>query len=263
MEIGISTASLFLKQFNEDALVTLSEIDSRVCEVFLESFCEYTEDYGRLLQSRKGDLTVHSVHTLVTHFEPQLFSNNPRAYDDAIKIYRDVLSVAKTLGCKNYTMHGKARIKKSISYDNYQSIGRYFSILTDIAKEYGVELCLENVAWAYYNRVGFFSEIKKFAPDLKTCLDVKQAFDSGYRWQDYLKEMGSSVNTVHLSDRTTGGKLCIPGRGTFDFNELFVALKDNGFKGNMLIEVYNDNFDDVQELKESLYYLRNIAEKVF
>ena len=37
MEIGVSTASLFKRQYNEDALITLNEIDARVCEIFLKS----------------------------------------------------------------------------------------------------------------------------------------------------------------------------------------------------------------------------------
>ena len=41
MEIGVSTASLFKRQYNEDALITLNEIDARVCEIFLGTyFCK-------------------------------------------------------------------------------------------------------------------------------------------------------------------------------------------------------------------------------
>lgn len=259
MEIGISTASFFRKQYNEDALVTLNEMDSRVCEVFLETFCEYTPGYGELLKSRKGNLKVHSIHTLNTHFEPQLFSDNVRAYGDAVKIFRDTLYVAKLLGAHNYTMHGRARFKQNMKFDNYADIGKRFDELTKITGEYGVNLCIENVAWAFYNQVGFFGKIKDYAPDLKTCLDIKQAFDSGYTWQEYFAEMGDRLKTVHLSDRDESGKLCLPGKGIFDFETLFGILKDNGFDGNMLIEVYDENFKTVDELKRSLDYLRNIA----
>ena len=41
MEIGVSTASLFKRQYNEDALLTLNEIDARVVEIFLGTFSEY------------------------------------------------------------------------------------------------------------------------------------------------------------------------------------------------------------------------------
>ena len=34
-------------------------------------------------------------------------------------------------------------------------------------------------------------------------------------------------------------------------------------KGNMLIEVYFEDYNDIPEIKESLYYLRNLKEKYF
>ena len=75
MDIGISTASLFGRYYNEDALPILESLGVKVCEVFLETYCEYTEGYARLLNTRKtSNLKIHSIHTLNTHFEPQLFS---------------------------------------------------------------------------------------------------------------------------------------------------------------------------------------------
>ena len=108
MEIGISTATLFKRKDNEEALVTLNEIDARVCEIFLESYCEYNEEFANLLKSRQGNLQVHSIHTLNTHFEPQLFSDNPRALKDAYGIMENCLKVANIVGAKNYTLHGIA-----------------------------------------------------------------------------------------------------------------------------------------------------------
>ena len=113
MEIGISTASLFKRQYNEDALVTLDGLGARVVEVFLGSYCEYTKEFATLLKSRQGSLKVHSIHTLNTHFEPQLFGDNPRAIDDAYRILENCLSTANTLGATNYTLHGIARFKKN------------------------------------------------------------------------------------------------------------------------------------------------------
>lgn len=263
MEIGVSTASLFKRQYNEDALVTLNEIDARTCEVFLGTYQEYTESFGKLLVSRKGDLNVHSIHTLNTHFEPQLFSVNPRALEDAYQIFGNALTVAKMLGAGFYTMHGIARFKRSIKYDNYEIIAKNIEKVKDFAKNYNVELCLENVEWAYYNHVGFYSEISKYLKGLKTCLDIKQARVSGDSYRDYIKEMGESIATVHLSDIKDDGKICLPGCGTFDFEDLFKRLKDVNFSGDMLIEVYNEDYGEISEIKDSLNYLRELKDKIF
>lgn len=263
MEIGVSTASLFKRQYNEDALVTLNEIDARVCEIFLGTYMEYTEDFANLLKSRQGNLKVHSIHTLNTHFEPQLFAVNPRAIDDAYSIFGDCLNTARKLGAHNYTLHGIARFKRNILYNNYKSIGPMIERARAFAETYDVDMCLENVEWSYYNHVGFLSSIIEYCPKLKTCLDIKQARIAGEGYIKYLNEMGNRINTVHLSDINDLGKICLPGKGVFDFEDLFKRLKDVDFKGNMLIEVYYEDYKEIAEIKESLYYLRNLKEKIF
>ena len=256
MEIGVSTASLFKRKFNEDALLTLNEIDSKVCEIFLCSYQEYTEDFAKLLLERKGNLQIHSIHTLNTHFEPQLFGASPRAVEDAYKIMESCLKTANILGAKNYTLHGIARFKKDLKYNNYSVIGPKMQKLKEFCESFNVNLCLENVEWAYYNHVGFYSSILPYCKGLKTCLDIKQARISNDSYADYIKEMGSSIETVHLSDYNNLGKMCLPGKGEFDFCDLFKRLKDVGFNGNMLIEVYYEDYNEISELKESLNYLR-------
>ncbi len=263
MEIGISTASLFKRQFNEDAVSTLNNIDARVCEVFLGTYSEYTEDFANLLKERKGDLKVHSIHTLNTHFEPQLFSQSERALKDAYDIFENCLKVANILGAKFYTLHGIARFKKNILYNEYEKIAKMMGNVKDFAKSRGIELCLENVEWAYYNHVGFYKEISKYLSGLKTCLDVKQARISGDSYKDYINEMGDSIKTVHLSDVDENGKIRLPGKGTFDFEDLFKRLNGVGFDGEMLIEVYSGDYGEISEFNESLNYLRELKYKIF
>ena len=263
MEIGISTASLFRRQYNEDAVSTLNELGARVCEIFLGTYREYTSEFSNLLKSRLNGLKVHSIHTLNTHFEPQLFGASERAIEDAYEIFGKCLQSAKNLGATCYTLHGIARFKKNVLYNDYEKIGKMFHKAKDFASSYGIELCLENVEWAYYNHVGFYKNISKYCENLSTCLDVKQARISGDSYQDYILEMGNSIKTVHLSDVDNSGKICLPGKGVFDFNDLFLRLKDVNFNGNMLIEVYSGDYDEVFELKESLEYIRELKYKIF
>lgn len=264
MQIGISTATLFGRLYNEDALLVLNELGAEVAEVFLETYSEYTESFARLLKSRQGGLKIHSIHTLNTHFEPQLFSTCARTNDDAVEIFKNCLKAGKILGAENYTLHGKAKFKKGVKFDNYAELGAHADRLCRIAAEYGINLCVENVEWAFYDKPGFYKNLKKYAPDLCACLDVKQARVSGYDYKDYLLEMNDGLKTVHLSDADEFGNVVLPSeKGKFYFKELFKMLKDIGFNGNCLIEVYKENYKDLSELKNSLEYLRNIKESVF
>ena len=105
--------------------------------------------------------------------------------------------------------------------------------------------------------------MKKYAPDLRAVFDVKQARLSGHPYEEYLADMAGNIDTVHLSDVDASGKIRLPGRGTFDFEKLFGRLSDVGFSGDMLIEVYTNDYGDVSEFTESLAYLRDLKKKVF
>ena len=265
MQIGISTASLFKRYQTVDGLKRLKECGVQNVEVFFESFCEYNKKFGKKLAKIKGDVNVHSVHTLTTQFEPQLYTENSVAQKDAFEILEGMLKGAKALGAKYYTFHGPARIKRTPFKINFDRVGEITKRVCDVCSRYNVTLAYENVHWCYYNYVGFFSELKKHVPTLKGTLDIKQARQSGIDVYDLINEMGKDIVTVHLSDVDKDGKMCLPlaERGTIDFEKLFRALKDVGFDGTMLIEAYYGDYDSEDELCESLNKLRALADKIF
>ena len=263
MKIGISTATFFLRKYNEDAIADIKNLGGETCEVFLECPSEYTEEFGKLLKERKGDLHVHSMHAVTMNYETELFSSFDRSYADALKSFGGVLGIGKMLGASFYTMHGRARIKKNGNYDNYAINGKKLDKLCDFARNYDIRICLENVPWALYNKPGYFAEVSKYAPELCATLDVKQARISGYGYEQYLSEMGEKLMTVHLSDVDENGKIRLPGFGKFNFDELFNRLADVGFKGNALIEVYKDDFGSDGEITESINYLNELKSKYF
>ena len=86
MQVGISTATLFNRKPTEQALEFFAQNNIQCAEVFLESYCEYNNEFGKLLANKKGEVKVHSVHTLTTQFEPQLYSINERAQSDSFKL---------------------------------------------------------------------------------------------------------------------------------------------------------------------------------
>ena len=136
-----------------------------------------------------------------------------------------------------------------------------FLDIYDFCQKFGIKLCLENVEWASYNRVGVFSKIRERVPELGGVLDVKQARISGYHYREYLEEMGQSLTHVHISDVDRNGKIRLPGQGIFDFDELVRRLSDVGFDGPLIIEVYNDSYAHAGELKPSLDYMNELLYK--
>ena len=124
MQTGISTASLFIREKTEGALKVLSDNKIKCAEVFLESFCEYQPEFGKILKSVKGDIDVHSVHLLTTQIEPQLYSVNERAKDDSFKILDDAMATAEIIGAKYYSFHGVTRMKVTPLKMDFERIGK-------------------------------------------------------------------------------------------------------------------------------------------
>lgn len=261
-DIGMSTSSMFLKCEVEDSFDIIKKLGCKVVEVFLTTFSEYKKEFVESLVEKAKGLEIHSVHSLNNHYEPELFNQSKRTYNDAVEILRQVLYGAKVLGAKYYTFHGQARLKSKPYNVNFDSFGERLTKICDICREYDVELCYENVHWALYNYSGFFSSVKRTCPSVKATLDIKQAMQSGFDVYDYISDMGDSIRTVHLCDMTATGKTCLPGKGIFDFYKFFDRLGDIGCDAPCLVEVYSSDYKTYDELAESLDFLRTVSSKV-
>ena len=263
MQTGISTASLFGRYYTEDAIKKLNELKVDCTEVFLESYSEYNKKFGRKLKRMKGEIPVHSIHTLTTQFEPQLYSLNDRAREESMALLKGTALCGKEVSAKYYTFHGVARVKRTPMNINFDRVGLYTNKIIDVLEGQNMALAYENVHWAYYNYIGFFSELKKRAPRLKGTLDIKQARQSNIDYKEFLKEIGEDIVTVHLSDINKDGKMCLPGKGVTDFDELFSLLAGVDFNGACILEVYKDDFETMSELMESYEFIKDKANKYF
>ena len=263
MEIGISTASFFSKETTEASFEILHRLDIPVCEIFLSTFSEYADDFIDLILQVKGDIRIHSVHTLNQQYEPELFNPTERTRKDCEKIYKHVGYDAHRLGASYYTFHGPAKFKKLPYTHDYEKIGKRVQelcVLLDEASKGTTKLTYENVHWTFFNTPEYFENLKKYT-DVLTCLDIKQAFLSGFDIYDYVECMGDRLKTVHICDYDENGRLVMPGKGIFDFTKLFSVLIGNGFDGAGLIEVYSNNYDSYDELAKSYDYLNECLYK--
>lgn len=254
MKTGISTASLFLRQETEQAMETAKQLGAQCVEIFLQTFYEYRPEFSEKLPK---DIKVSSVHVNTHHIEHSLFNPSRRVRGDGYYWLDQVMRSARILGCKNYTFHGK--VGKVESIDEIES---YLSPAVGFCSRYGVNLCLENVAWSIYHKPGIFSELKRRIPSLMGVFDIKQAQRSGCPYKQYIKDMQGAISHVHLSDTDKNGNMCLPGKGTYNFKEILSRLKDAGFDGDVIIEVYNENFADIGELKKSLDFVNEIVYKL-
>lgn len=260
MKVGISTASFFKRLNNEEALPLLNRWGIPCTEMFFTSFSEYEPRFAEALSADRGRVTVESVHVLSTQYEPQLYADHPRVRADAYAWLQKVMESAQILGAHHYTFHGVARLKRTFRPD-FDRLGQKTAEIAAFCERYGVKLCCENVEWALCDTPAAFYALKQRCPQIGAVLDIKQARIAGCDWRDFLTLMGENLALVHVSDCDGCGKRCLPGKGVFEFGELFARLRDAGFAGTMLIESYAEDYADLQELCESFVFLQETAQK--
>lgn len=262
IEVGISTASLFPRYATEDALKKIIELGAGCAEVFFSTFYEYRPEFSKSFTDKIGNFPVNSVHVNSVNFEGNFFNPTRRVRGDGMYWLDQLCRSAQLLGCKNYTFHGFHRMTEG-GGENFDELSSRLGEAVYFARSYGVNLCLENVFWSLYNRPGVFRELKNRIPDLSGVFDIKQARRSHYPYQAYIQDMSGAIAYAHLSDVDQNGNICLPGEGVYNFEEVLRTLKGEGFGGNILVEVYDGNFKEEEQLTRSVEYLKELVYKIF
>lgn len=110
----------------------------------------------------------------------------------------------------------------------------------------------ENVNKFRASSPDFIKTMRKIIPDsAKFTLDLKQAVRSGYSPFEILDSMGNSLKHIHINDHTNGKDCLLPFYGDFNYKEFFSECRKISYDGDVIIEIYKNNFDDVTELMRS------------
>lgn len=251
MKVGISTASFFTKLPTESVFDALRQMRCKVTEVFLNTYYEYEKAFVEALYERVGAIEINSVHALGTQFEPELFNESQRVRTDAELFFRKVCIAGKVLGAKYYTFHGPMMFKNKKYNIDFVKFATRLNEIIEIALSYGIELSYENIHYSYFSEPAFFETLSGLCPKLRATLDTKHAVLSGYNINKYIDVMGSRLSTVHICDVSKFGNPCLPGKGKIDFDKLMQSLLKAQYTGDLLIEVYNNTYADVKELKSA------------
>lgn len=260
MEIGISTACFYPMQ-TEFSVEHIKKAGVKKAEVFLNSVSETDPEFCAMLKNRfdEAEIEIVSVHAFVAMHEPFLFSDYKRRQDDAVEIYKKNIEACKTLGAKFHTFHG-ARQEMFCDGFDYKGFGETLTFLSELAGKKGIKLAWENVSWCLSKAPEF---IEKVLPFIKSesfgfTLDLKQAIRANFNYLEYLKIFDKKLLNVHVSDSKADRDCLLPGNGDVDFSFVISRLKDFGYDGDLIIEVYNDAISDMDEIQKSVKYLNNL-----
>lgn len=261
MKIGVSTASLY-PLHAEDAFKTLCGLGVKTIEVFANSTCEGQEPCvsEMLGMQREYGVDVTSFHPFSSPMESVfLFSTYDRRIDEMMTLYRGFFESMKKFGAEIFVLHGAISSSKC----SEQHYVKQFAMLSDAGREYGVTVAQENVSYCLSGKLEFLKMMKRELGDkAKFVLDLKQARRSHEDPLDYVKELGGNIAHCHISDADSDRDCLAVGAGCFDFEVLIKALVDKGFDGNLIVELYRQNYGDFSELKTSADNLYEIVEKL-
>lgn len=263
MNIGASSACFYPLE-TEKAFQKICEMGFDYSEIFFNSYSELNAEFIKEIRSIKDyyGVTVTSLHPYRSFSEGyDFFSKYKRRFYDAAEDYKRFFEASAELGAKYIIMHG-AKHKSEIPLTEY---AERFGELNGIARTFGCTVAHENVvdfASASPDFMRFMKE--KLGKDFKAVLDVKQARRAGYEPVEFIDILGENIVHVHLSD-FDGVRDCIAPceKGLFDFVSFFTALKEKGYRGDGVVELYSDSYENKDEILSAAEYLRKIADNVF
>ncbi|MBC2579823.1 sugar phosphate isomerase/epimerase [Clostridium sp. DJ247] len=252
MEIGLSSASFYPNVNTEDSIGLIKSLGFEAGEIFLNSQREYQEDFiMKLLEEKhKHGFNINSVHGFSSSFEPFLFDSYKRRRDDMFVYFKQVCKAARILGAKCYTFHGMRF--QDLKFVNIDHIIDIYNKLIYTAMEENVVLAQENVSWCMSSDLNFLYSIKeKCKYPLHFTLDIKQAYKANIDPEKYINLMGKSMVNFHINDRDMNNSCLLPGKGEVDYKKMFCKLKEIGYNGIGIIEVYSDNYLNFNEIIKS------------
>lgn len=261
MKAGVSTACLY-PQLLEDSLSSLMQHKVKNTEIFINTHSELKSDFIQMLRSILSDsgASCTALHPFTCPAEPMMFfSMYERRVDDIIDYYKYFFEAMNKLDAKIFVFHGN----KYLTPAPYEHYFERFARLAETAADFGVTAAQENVARCQSRSLDFMKAMAAYLGDkAKFVLDVKQAVRSDEDPFEIANALGNRIIHVHMSDHGDNGDCLAPGKGSFDIKGFLTLLRNKGFDGSVMLELYRNNFSDTQELAESCKYLDGIIDDI-
>ncbi len=262
MKLGISTACFYPLPV-EQALDEIGKLGLHTVEVFFNTESEYFDPLLSEIERRvqANGLEVCSIHPYSAANEGiLLFSEYTRRTEDGFDQYRRYFEAGQRLNAKYITYHGERRMGIDTDGGIIDRKIKVYHRLIETAAEYGLTFTQENVAWCRSADPGYLRGLYEAVPELRFTLDIKQAHRAGQDWQRFLNAVGDRICNVHLNDFDSAQSCLLPGEGTMDYNAFFSALAALGYDRQVLIEVYKNNFDSLDQIRRAAQRLAPYAQ---
>ena len=254
MPIGVSSSCLYPLSPLE-SLETIAKLGVKTSEVFFNSPSEITLEYAKKLCQIKDEygIDIVSLHPYTSFAETvMLFSEYERRFTDTLEYYKQIFEVTASIGARITVIHG-SKLPGKIKHEEYFE---RFAKMIEEGKKFGVTVAQENVNNHFSENPDFMKKMRAYlGNDFKIIFDVKQAVRAGFEPLGFAKEFANEIIHIHLSDHKEGFDCLPPSEGVFEFGKLFEIMKNAGYNGSYVIELYRHNYNKPADLVKSLHYL--------
>ncbi|MBQ2964010.1 MAG: sugar phosphate isomerase/epimerase [Clostridia bacterium] len=247
MKTGMSSACFYPLE-TEKAVEKCGKMGFKNIEIFVNSYCELS---GAIKNEIKAicdyyGMRACSVHPFTSFAESFVFFGSyGRRVDDGIEFYKNYFEFASFLGAGLINLHGA---KTLYTVDNEEYFNRY-ARLFEAGKEFGITVSQENVVNYRSQSPEFIKRMSDYLGNgFALTLDLKQCRRAGEKATDFIDAVGEKIKAVHISDFTEGKDCIAPFEGEEDFNSIISALNNKGYKGNYLIELYSNGFENEAQI---------------
>ncbi|NLS86232.1 MAG: sugar phosphate isomerase/epimerase [Ruminococcaceae bacterium] len=254
MKSGVSTSCLYPLE-TAQALTEVQNAGVENVEIFLNTYSELEPPYIETLvrTAQEKNTNVLAVHPFSCSMESFFFATDyPLRQKDGFAFYEKYFIAAKALGAKLFVFHGDYTKTPFPFKKHCENIVH----LRELAREYGVEFCQENVARCKCGRIDYIKRMREYTnDDISFVLDVKQARRAKQDPLEMIDAMSGKIAHIHMSDETEFCDCALPGEGCFDTGAFFKQLIKSGFDGSIVTELYRGDFKEVAQLAQSVSYI--------
>lgn len=169
------------------------------------------------------------------------------------------MEAAAIMGAEVIVVHPiQNLVYKDNRYKLYDANMKFYALLIEYAKEFGIKIACENMFQSGAKGIGDSvcaspEEFNKYVDDIASpwvtaCLDLGHCGVCGRKAQDMLRAMGGErITALHIHDNDGITDLHkLPGTVSMNWDEICKALADIGYKGNFTYEVsyFLSDYDD-------------------
>lgn len=217
-----------------------------------EKNAEFSAELEKLARTSGRYLTFHGPYFDIEHSAPK----GTEEYEYAMECVMKTLELSKELGIKYFVFHHSNKEIDPDKTDMIKESNKNLDEITDIAKDYGVEILIEN-AGVNQRKNALLNEDEFIVVCLEkpnpVLIDVGHVHANGWNIERVIVSLKDKIQSYHLHNND--GKHDEHNRiedGTFDYDRFFELYKEHTPEADLILEYNYFLGDKVDEIVEDI-----------